>query len=107
MCWPTSSITGRVASTGNWDTYHRAQIGDVELQPGKQQAASGVHGLEVASAVDAADGFVECGEGRPVEGIPVPTVNTRRAVRPFGGEVDEEIPKWAFQSGPVEPLRRE
>jgi len=30
-------ITGRVASTGNWDTYHRAQIGDVELQPGKQQ----------------------------------------------------------------------
>jgi len=30
-------IPGRVASTGNWDTYHRSQIAEVELQPGKQQ----------------------------------------------------------------------
>jgi putative heme-binding domain-containing protein len=30
-------LPGRVASTGNWDTYHRTQLAEIELQPGKQQ----------------------------------------------------------------------
>jgi putative membrane-bound dehydrogenase-like protein len=30
-------LGGRVASTGNWDTYHRIQLAEIELQPGKQQ----------------------------------------------------------------------
>jgi putative membrane-bound dehydrogenase-like protein len=30
-------LSGRVASTGNWDTYHRLMLQEIELQPGKQQ----------------------------------------------------------------------
>jgi putative membrane-bound dehydrogenase-like protein len=30
-------ITGRVAATGTWDIYHRAEISEIDLEPGKHQ----------------------------------------------------------------------
>jgi hypothetical protein len=32
-------ITGRVASTGNWDTYHRVMLQEIDLPAGKQQVS--------------------------------------------------------------------
>ncbi|HEV8607274.1 MAG TPA: PVC-type heme-binding CxxCH protein, partial [Tepidisphaeraceae bacterium] len=45
-------LGGRVASTGNWDTYHRTQLAEIELQPGKQQVVFHSAGKISGSLID-------------------------------------------------------
>ncbi len=45
-------LGGRVASTGNWDTYHRTQLAEIELQPGKQQVVFRSAGKISGSLID-------------------------------------------------------
>jgi putative heme-binding domain-containing protein len=45
-------VTGRIASTGNWDTYHRTQIGELELEAGKYQVIFRSAGEIVGALVD-------------------------------------------------------